>query len=131
MHEDGVGEGLGDLDHLVHVTEGSGEDDLVALLRHVAEDAFGVGGFRHVFDEGGLHLAAGLRFDQLAADVVGVGPAVVAGRADVDETGLERLGGRRAGDAGQRQQACGGKGLETFRKHVLISCAGSVGSPSL
>lgn len=121
VHEDGVGEGLGDLDHLVHVAEGGGEDDLVALLRHVAEDAFGVGRFRHVLDEAGLHLAARLGFDRLAADVVGIGPAVVAGRADVYETGLERVGGVGAGEAGHRQDGGGGQGLQTRKQHARFS----------
>ncbi len=59
----------------------------------VAEHAFGIGGgFGHVLDEGGLHLVAVLFFHGLAAGVVGVGPAGIADRADVDEGDLERLG---------------------------------------
>ena len=57
----------GDLEHRLHVAEGRAEDQLVALARHVAEHALGVGRLRHVLDERGLDLVAELLLDRLAA----------------------------------------------------------------
>ena len=52
----------------------------------------GVGALGHVFHEGGLDLLAKLLFQMLAAHLVLIGPAMVADRADVHETDLQRIG---------------------------------------
>ena len=57
----------------------------------LADDALGVGAFRHALDEAGGHLAGEGLLDLEPADIVAVGPAIVAGRPDIDEADLERL----------------------------------------
>ena len=82
----------------------------------LADHALGVRPFGDVLDVGGLDLVAEMLDHRLAAELVAVGPAVVADRPDVDEADLERLlgesrprpsasaarGGGRAGE-----EACG------------------------
>ena len=102
MHEDSIGERLGDLVLLVHIAERRAEDHLVALLRELAEDALGVGGFRNVLDVRGLDLGAELLFDVEPPLIVRIGPAVIANRAQVDESNLERFFGRDTGGKSQR-----------------------------
>ena len=64
---------------------------MVAGGGELSDHALGVGAFAHVLDEGGRDLIAERRLEILAPDVVPVGPAVVADRADVDEAGLDLL----------------------------------------
>src|SRR5690606_18849787 len=104
--EGDVGELLGDLDRRVHVTEGGGEDQVIAALGHVADHPFGVGAFGDVLDEAGLNLVAELFFQVLAALLVLVGPAMVADRAAVDETDLQGIG-RRDAEGGAQTDGCG------------------------
>lgn len=105
-----VRELLGDLHDGVHVAERRREDDLVALLGEVADDALGVGIFRDVLDPGHLDLVAELLFDELAGDVMLGGPAFLVGRADVDEGDLQRLVLGEDGDRGGVERDGGGAG---------------------
>jgi len=109
VEEGDVREGGGDLGGLVHVAERGGEDDLVAVLRQLADDALGVGALGHVLDELGDHLALHRRFHLLAALIVLEGPAGVPDRADVDEADL---GGRLGGERGGGQQGGSSQGRE-------------------
>ena len=60
-------------------------------------DALGIGPFGDVFEIGGLDLVAEVLDQRLAADLVLVGPAEIADRAEIDEADLELVGGGGAG----------------------------------
>jgi hypothetical protein len=86
-----VRELLGDAHGRVHEAERGREHDVVAGGGELTDHALGVGPFADVLDEGGRDLIAERRLDVLAPDLVPVGPAVVADRADIDEAGLDLL----------------------------------------
>ena len=105
------GKSLATVDGRIHVAEGGRDDDLVAILGKLADDALGVGGgFGHVFLVGGFDVGeVFLKFEP--ALIVRVGPAHIANRTDIDEGDLESaiLGGdkRRTVPANQRaRRAC-------------------------
>ena len=120
VHEDGVGEGFGHFHHLVHVAKRGAEHHFMAFLRQVAEYPLGVGGFWYVFDKGGGHFAARLRFQRLAAHIVGVGPAVVASRADINKAGLDRVSGVGRAQAGNSHRQRDGQGFQTGQQHGVF-----------
>ena len=79
----------------------------MAGRRELADDAFGIGAFAHALDIGRFHLVSKGLLDRQTADVVAVGPAVVADRADIDEADLELVGG--LGPGGEPESGRGGK----------------------
>ena len=97
----------------------------MALRREVAHHALGVGAFGHGLDDGGLHLRAERLLHRAAAQVVLVGPAGLADRADVDEADLERrrLGGGVAGTSASRAASSGRAG-EVFVHGVPLHGSG-------
>jgi hypothetical protein len=102
---------LGDLVGRVHVAEGRCEDDVAAGAREALDGALGIGAFRHAFEVSGFDLVAEFFFRIQAALIVLIGPAEIAHRADIDETGLDLVHARGAcwsGDAGKRS----GRGKE-------------------
>ena len=111
VFEGDFGELLSHFQRWVHVAEGGGEDQIKAALGHVADHAFGVCAFWHVLHIAGFDFIAEFLDQLLATLLVLVGPAVVANRADIDETNLQRIGGGRAqggaetkgGDEGAQQ----------------------------
>nr|GEU28343.1 two-component sensor protein histidine protein kinase, putative [Tanacetum cinerariifolium] len=109
VQEDHAGRGPGHFFGRVHVAERRGENQLVAFGDQLADHAFGVRAFGHVFHERGLDLGAQFLFQRQAALFVGVGPAGVADRAHVDKADLQRVGGeRRGGGQGQGGGSQGG-----------------------
>ena len=124
MLELDVRELLRNLENGIHVAERSREDELVALLREVAQNAFSVGVLGDVFDRRHLDLVAELRFRSAAGDVVLRRPAFLVRRAHVHEGNLERLTGlrlrSRIGRLGGRARLRGSLGSLLFaagRKH--------------
>ena len=99
--EDDVGVTLGGGQHSVAVTEAGGEDDLHPFGDELIDERLDLG-FGHRFDNDGLDVGDGL--DQLlATEVVGVGPAGIADRSDVDEADLEGvLGHSEAQEQGEK-----------------------------
>ena len=95
------GKSLGNLDGGVHVAEGGGEDEAGAVAREAGDGAFRVRPLRHVLDEYRLDHVPELVLDHQAPLVVGVGPSVVADRADVDEADLQLV---RARDRAHRER---------------------------
>jgi hypothetical protein len=91
----------GDLVGRVHVAERGREDDVAAGAGEALDGAFGIGAFRHAFQIGGFDLVAELFLRREAALIVLIGPAEIADRADIDETGLHlgRLGLRGHAEA--------------------------------
>ena len=84
----------------VHVAEGGREDELVALIAKVAQNAFGVGRVGNVVDRGDGNLVAEMLFERAAGEVVLRGPTFFAHGTDIDKGHLEgavRLGGSRSG----------------------------------
>jgi hypothetical protein len=135
----GVGELLGDLVHVVAIAEAGAVDELVALLRQLAEDALGVRPLGDVGHHGGLDLVGADRIDHfLAAAVMAVIPAIVVGRADQHEADLQ-LFLRECARAEQRQRRRGATDLDhrasvEVRHEYLLSydvsgCCGSSGPP--
>ena len=57
------------------------------------DGALGIRTLGHVLDVGGLDLVAEFLVDKLAPDVVRLRPAAVIVRADIDEAGLQLVGG--------------------------------------
>ena len=84
--------------HRVLEAEGRPEDDLVAIADQIFDDLGDLGTFRNVFFERGLHRAAELLLDILAALVMSLGPAVIRRRSHVNPGRLDR----RAAAAGSR-----------------------------
>ena len=111
-----VREFLRDLEKRIHVAEARREDELVALLREVAQHAFGVGVFGNVLKRRHLNLVAELGFDGLAGDVVLRRPAFFVGRAHVNEGNLEgpRRSGGGSGRLGCIRSLLRGGGLRFF-----------------
>ena len=96
----------------LHVAEAGREDQLVALLRQVADHAFGVRALGHVLDIARLDLAAECGLHRLPAFFVLVDPAGVADRRNVDEGHFERQCGRHLGLRHQASHAQrGGEGF--------------------
>ena len=94
MDEGRVGEVLGDVDRRVHVPERRREDDVVAVLGELADHPLGVGRIlRDILLVGGLDVRERF-FERQPPLIVGVGPAHVADRADIDEPDFDRLAGR-------------------------------------
>ena len=93
---------LGDLQRRLHVAERRREDQLVAGARELLDRAFGVRAFADILEERGFDLVAEFLDHLEAAEVVLVGPAEIADRAEIDETDLEFVGG------GSAEQACSG-----------------------
>ena len=87
---------LGDLQRRVHEAERGGEDQLVAGARELLDRALGVGAFADVLEIGGLDLVAERLHHRLAAEVMLIGPAEIADRAEIDEADFELVGGGRA-----------------------------------
>ena len=79
------------LERGLHVAKTGREDDLVPRGGQVADDAFCIGTFGHVLDEGGFYLASQRRLHGLAAFVVLACPAGFGDRRDIDKTGLDGL----------------------------------------
>ena len=96
MLEHHLREIFGDFDALVHVAVGGRENDVVALLREVLEDRNGARVLLDVLDVVGGHLAVERGDHRLAALVVRPGPAEIADGSEIDECGLERVGGESA-----------------------------------
>ena len=90
-----IREALGRLEHVVHVTERRGEDQLVAGRRQIGEHLFAVRTFRHVFDEGGLDGIAEFFHGSLAGGIVLVSPTKIAHRAEIDKANLQRISCQR------------------------------------
>ena len=96
----------GHLDGRLHVAERGGEDDSGPLADEAGDRAFGVGAFGHVLDVDGLDPVAERFLDREPPLIVLVGPAVVADRADVDESDHQLVGAGDGGD-GERQRESG------------------------
>uniref|UniRef100_A0A494G987 Uncharacterized protein n=1 Tax=Solanum lycopersicum TaxID=4081 RepID=A0A494G987_SOLLC len=92
VFEGHLGKLLGDFQRRVHVAERGGEDQVVVVLGHVADHPLGVGALGHVLDVIGGDLRAEFLRQRLAPLFMLIRPAVVADRADVDETDLQRIG---------------------------------------
>ena len=90
-----AGEVLRHFEGGLHVAKTGREDELVALLRQVADHAFGVCAFGHVFDIGGGDFAAQRRFDSLAAVLMLAYPACGGDGGDIHKPDLERWGDHR------------------------------------
>ena len=108
---------LGDLQRRVHVAERGGEDQLVAGAHELLDGALGVGTLRHVFEIGGLDLVAELLDHRLPRDLVLVGPAEIADRAEVDEPDLQFVVRRRSAAQARRQQDRGRSHKKFFPHH--------------
>jgi hypothetical protein len=93
---------LGDLQRRLHVAERGREDQLVAGARQLLDRAFGVRAFADILEERGFDLVAEFLEHGEAPEVVLVGPAEIADRAEIDESDLELVGG------GSAEQACSG-----------------------
>ena len=95
-----------------HVAERGRENETGSLARKALDGALRVRALRDVLDIGGLDPIAELFFDGAPADVVLIGPAVVADRSDVDEADLQLVrtecGG---GGKGERQSGCESEAL--------------------
>ncbi|MDE2456066.1 MAG: hypothetical protein KGL43_20975 [Burkholderiales bacterium] len=97
----------GDAQHGVHVAEPDREDELVAVCGELARDALGVGPLVRVGDGGHRDRAAQVALERLAREVVLMGPAHVADRAEEDEADLHRCGGPRGRAEKRRRQGRG------------------------
>ena len=100
---------LGDLDRLIHVAVRSGEDELVALLREIFEDRNRARVLLDVLDIVRDHLAFERVGHRLAALVMRPRPAPIAGRPEIDEPDLDRIGGEGAAAEGRQSQPRGGR----------------------
>ena len=100
----------------VHEPERGGEDQLVARARQLLDRALGVRPFWHLLQIGRLDLVAERLDHGQAALIVLIAPAEVADRADIDESDLQLVLGRRR--RSKRQQ--GGGGNQEF-PHGLLS----------
>ena len=87
---------LRDLQRRVHVAERGREDQLVAGAGELLDRALGVRTFADVLEKGGLDLVAELLHHRLAAELVLIGPAEIADRAEIDEADLQLVGGGSA-----------------------------------
>ncbi len=96
---------LGDLQRRVHVAERRREDQLVAGADQLLDRALGVGTFRHVFEIGGLDLVAEFLHQRLAGELMLIGPAEIADRAEVNEADFQLVGGGGCTDAPGKQKA--------------------------
>ena len=92
----------------------------MAVARQLADDPLGRRALAHTLHEGRLDPATELGLDSLAPHVVAVGPAMVADRADIDETDLQRLLRRQAGGqcGGQHGQRSAGHGEQATTHRV-------------
>ena len=90
MLENHVGILRRDLDDIGHIAEAGGEDDVVALLGVVADDPIGIGAFCDKLTVGRLDIIE-LTLHIQASLVVGIGPAEIARRPNVDEGDLQLL----------------------------------------
>ncbi len=121
----------------IHEAKGRGEDKPVAGAGELLDDALGVGALGHLLDEGGLDAVAELPLQRLSADIVLVGPAMVAHRADIDEADLQLLLRERIADThgrGHGGQRCGEKspsihGATPIRPALSRPLAGMVARP--
>ena len=106
----------------VLVAEARAEDDLVALVRQIAEHALRIRRFRHVLDARDLDLVAELRLGFLAAGVVREGPARIARIAQIDERDARRVGRLRARRAAWRTARCECRATDAVSafSHVLF-----------
>ena len=95
-----IGMPFGHLQRRLHVAERRGEDQLVAGARELLDRALGVRAFADVFEIGGFDLVAEFLEHREAGQIVLVGPAEIADRAEIDEADLEFFGGLRAIDTG-------------------------------
>jgi hypothetical protein len=77
----------------IHEPERGGEDDAVAGLGELVDDALGVRALLDALDIAGLDLVAERGVDRLAPDVMLERPAEIGDRPDIDEAGLEGVGG--------------------------------------
>ena len=83
---------FGHLEHGFHVSKGGAENQLVALPHQIAHHTLGVRTFGHALDKAGLDAITELLLHRLAGVVMGKGPAGIAGRANINETDLQRIG---------------------------------------
>ena len=111
MLELDVRELLGDLERLIHVAVGGGEDQFVALLGEVFQDRDCARILFHVLDIGRDDLALERGVERKSSLVVSPGPAEIADRAKIDVADLQRLRGEGASPEGGQSQA-GGGGLD-------------------
>ena len=96
---------LGDLQRRIHVAERRREDQLVAGADQLLDGALGVGALGHVFEIGGLDLVAEFLHQRLAGELVLIGPAEIADRAEVNEADFQLVGGGGRADAPGKQKA--------------------------
>ena len=88
----------------LQIAKAGGHDQAAAITRQIAHHALAVCPFGHGFDIAALDLPAQRLVHRLAAQFMLVGPARLANRADVDETGLERVRGVRQRRKSQKKQ---------------------------
>ncbi len=91
--EQDIGILLGHRHYRVHIAEGGGEDHVVALFGVIADDALRVWSFRDILAVGRLDVIQ-IIVEFLAPLVVGVAPAQIAHRTDINEGHLQVLLGR-------------------------------------
>jgi hypothetical protein len=121
-----------DFDRRVHVAERRREDEPVTGGRELADHAFRIGAFRHVFDELGRHFGAERFFHFLAPLVVLIRPSCITDRAHIDEADLERFlrkycsaGGNTERDAGSQRGEDADHSVAA--SHGWISCVKQFG----
>ena len=89
VHEGRLRELSGHFFHGIHIAETGSHDHIVSLAGHVQKGPFGIRTFRNGFHKGGFHSGHGVY--GLAALIMGIGPAFVSHRRNIDKTNLERF----------------------------------------
>lgn len=102
VHEGRLRELSGHFFHGIHIAETGSHDHIVSLAGHVQKGPFGIRTFRNGFHKGGFHSGHGVY--GLAALIMGIGPAFVSHRRNIDKTNLERFVFPGRGTAAQRRQ---------------------------
>ena len=110
-----VGIFLGHLQRRLHVAKRGREDQLVAGARKLLDGAFGIRTLADVLEKGCFDLVAELLDHSLTREVMLVGPAEVADRAEVNKSDLELVG------CGSAAQACSGGEHHRGRRNEDLS----------
>ena len=83
---------FGHFEHGVHEAKRRSKNNLIALLRQIANHALGIGTLGYVFHVTGFDGVAKLGLDRQTPLVVGKSPACVTHRAHIDPSRLDGLG---------------------------------------
>ena len=86
-----VREAFGDLEGWLHIAKGRGKDQFVPGFSQLGDCTLGIRSFWYAFNVGCLHMVTEHIVDHQAALIMGIGPAMIPWRANIDKPNFQLI----------------------------------------